>query len=123
MRHNATWTKNKSILLTSVKVYANKKVREDKFLMTPNIVKDLFRSKNAQDFRSKFIKKYKLIDKVNLGSKAFKAGLCGHVRYYALPNKVANMLKKENFAVTYEAKAKKATGKKSARKKAVAVKK
>lgn len=106
MKHTAGYDKNKNILLQSVKVYANKKARTDKFLITKNVIKDLIRSKSTKEFRIKFIKKYGLVDKVNLGSKAFKAGLTSHVRYYALPNKVAKMLGRDNFIVNWEPKLK-----------------
>lgn len=111
MQHKAKFDANKNILLESVKVYANKKSRTDKLLLTKNILKDLLHSKDVRDFREKFIKKYDIVAKLKCDSNAFKNNLCSHARYFAHANKVANLLNKNNFALVYTANVKTKTKK------------
>lgn len=104
MKQKAYFDKNKNIVLESVKLYANKKAVNDKVILTKAMLLDLSKSKDVRDFRNKFIRKYDIVKKLNLDSQAYKKALCSHVRYFSHANKVAELLKKENFALVYEAK-------------------
>ena len=107
MRHKVTINKNHTALLESIKVYA-KRQKVDKVLLSKTQLDDLMKSRTVDEYRDKFIKKFKLVDKLNLSSRAFKAKLCSHARYFAHANLLAKKLNRDKLMLIY---AKKSTAK------------
>ena len=97
-----SFNKNKSLLIKSLKLYADKKIKVHQALISASQIKVLLAQKTKEAFRAVLTKQYKIINALKLDSQAVKNNDCTHTRYLSTANKIAHVLKRDDLQTLYD---------------------
>lgn len=92
-KFDVDFDKNKNLVLTSIKIYANNRERKDTAKLTRAQVSELMRAKSRELFMHTLTKKFNVIEALKCDSKAKKARLCKNTAYCTTADNIASFLK------------------------------